>query len=112
MQDNKDKIQDNKDDKDNVDKENDFTTISIRKDTHEKLLRRKTHLKDSMESVITRLINKDSKGYVVDIDIQSKKDILKKIKVIFEEINQISIELSNLNKIVNNLSKDIAEELK
>jgi len=87
----------------------DQTTISVSKDTWEELFRRKIGPKDSMESVIRRFIINDTSGYKPDIDIQSKKDLLKRIKRSFEWYERTVIDT---NKRFSELTKEITEAIK
>ncbi len=57
-----------------------YTNISVSNEIYEELSRRKTNPKESMDSTLRRLVNKDTSGYKQDVDLQSKKDLLEKIK--------------------------------
>lgn len=72
----------------------DYTTLTVSKDTYEELLRRKTSPKESMESIIKRLINKDTPGYKSEIDIQNKNSLLKKVR---KTVGSVGITLNNLS---------------
>jgi predicted CopG family antitoxin len=82
-------------------KEN-YTNISVSNEMYEELSRRKVNKKESNDSVLRRLVNKDTSGYKQDIDLQSKKDLLEKIKRSHDM----------LSKSFDSLNKEIIEAIK
>jgi predicted CopG family antitoxin len=82
-------------------KEN-FSNISVSNEVYEELSRRRTNPKESMDIVVKRLVNKDVSGYKQDVDLQSKKDLLEKIKRSHDM----------LSKSFDSLNKEIVEAIK
>lgn len=99
----------------------DFTAITVNRETQTRLFRRKRNGKESMDSIIVRLLDRDTPGFdptIEDKQSQDNRFLLVKVKKTVsglydnvskfaKSIEQNKIDILKLQNIIDELQKDL-----